>query len=58
MIKVKRKKLVTKLKFDGKAKEFLHSDAEITVLIASRGFGKSVVASYLTFTVPPIVDEA
>lgn len=48
MIKVKRKKLVTKLTFDGKAKEFLHSNAGITVLIASRGFGKSVVASYLT----------
>lgn len=44
---MKRKKLIKKLEFFGKAKEFLHSDAEITVLIASRGFGKSVVASYL-----------
>lgn len=45
---MKRKKLTKKLEFSGKAREFLHSNAEITVLIASRGFGKSVVASYLT----------
>ena len=44
----KRKKIQKKLTFEGKSLEFLHSDADITVLIASRGFGKSIVSSYLT----------
>lgn len=45
---MKRKKIQKKLTFEGKSLEFLHSDADITVLIASRGFGKSIVSSYLT----------
>ena len=45
---MKRKKIQKKLKFEGKSLEFLHSDADITVLIASRGCGKSIVSSYLT----------
>lgn len=43
---IRRRKRSKKYKFYGKALEFLHSIAEVTVLITSRGFGKSVVASY------------
>lgn len=45
MAKVKR--LTKKYAFDGVAKDFIDSNTEITVLIASRGFGKTVASSYL-----------
>lgn len=44
---MKIKKLTKKLKFSGKALEFIQSQAEMTILLASRGFGKSVAAGYL-----------
>lgn len=41
------KKKYKKLTIEGKQKEFVNSNAELTILISSRGFGKSVAAAHL-----------